>query len=80
LPFVDNLCRYCRKDVETPIHLIKNCQALTLKRIEVFSAETLEENFVWSPDQILEFIKTTGVWTRMERQPNGSYLSFKFVN
>jgi hypothetical protein len=45
-----------------------------MKRLEVFSAEKLEDNFVWSPDQILEFIKTTGVWNRMERQPNGSYL------
>jgi hypothetical protein len=73
-PLIDPLCRYCRKDVETLIHLIKNCQALTLKRIEVFNAETLDENFAWSTDQILEFIKTTGVWNRLERQPNGSYL------
>jgi hypothetical protein len=60
--------------VKTPIHLIKNCEALTLKRLEIFSAETLDDNFVWSSDQILEFIKTTGVWNRMVRQPNGSYL------
>jgi hypothetical protein len=60
--------------VETLIHLIKNCEALTLKRLEIFSAETLDDNFVWSPDQILEFIKTTSVWNRMIRQPNGSYL------
>jgi hypothetical protein len=73
-PLIDPVCRYCRKDVETPFHLIKNCQALTMERLEVFSAETLEDNFVWSPDQILEFIKTTGVWNRMVRQPNGSYL------
>jgi hypothetical protein len=63
-----------RKDVETPIHLIKNCQALTMERREVFSAETLEDNFDWSPDQILEFIKKTGVWNRLIRQPNGLYL------
>jgi hypothetical protein len=37
-------------------------------------AETLADDFDWSPDQILDFIKTTGVWNMMERQPNGSYL------
>jgi hypothetical protein len=54
--------------------LIASCQALTEVRRSVFNAETLEENFDWSPDQILEFIKRTGVWNRMVRQPNGSYL------
>jgi hypothetical protein len=73
-PLIDPVCRQCREDVETPIHLIKNCQAYTMERREVFSEETLEDNFVWSPDQILEFIKKTGVWNRMVRQPNGSYL------
>jgi hypothetical protein len=73
-PLIDSVCRYCRKDVETPIHLIKNCEALTLKRLEIFSAETLADDFAWSPDQLLDFIITTGVWNMMERQPNGSYL------
>jgi hypothetical protein len=45
-----------------------------MTRLEVFDAETLDDNFDWSPDQLLEFIKKTGVWTRMVRQPNGSYL------
>jgi ribonuclease HI len=73
-PLIDPTCRHCKVDVETPIHLIKNCQALTMERREVFSAETLEDNFDWSPNQILEFIKKTGVWNRMIRQLNGSYL------
>jgi hypothetical protein len=45
-----------------------------MERREVFSMETLEDNFDWSPDQILEFIKITGIWNRLIRQPNGSYL------
>jgi hypothetical protein len=68
-PLIDSVCRYCRKDVETPIHLIKNCEALTLKRLEIFRAGTLPDDFDWSPDQVLDFIKSTGVWTMMERQP-----------
>jgi ribonuclease HI len=68
-PLIDSVCRYCRKDVETPIHLIKNCEALTLKRLEIFRAETLPDDFDWSPDQVMDFIKSTGVWTMMERQP-----------
>jgi hypothetical protein len=50
--------------------------AVGLERREVFSAETMEENFDWSPDQILEFIKKTGAWNRLRlvRQPDGSYL------
>jgi hypothetical protein len=67
-PLIDPACRYCRKDVETPIHLITNCEALTQKRLEIFRAGTLPDDFDWSPDQVLDFIKSTGVWTMMERQ------------
>ena len=73
-PLINPVCRYCWDEDETPIHLITTCEALTEPRLAVFDAETLDDNFDWSPEQLLEFIKKTGVWNRMVRQPNGSYL------
>jgi hypothetical protein len=50
-PFVDPKCRLCLDAPETPIHLIRSCQALTIKRKEIFSQDSLCVNFDWTANQ-----------------------------
>jgi hypothetical protein len=64
-PSIDPKCRFCLDAPETPIHLIGSCQALTVKRNEIFSQETLRVNFDWTANQILDFLRVTGIWNRM---------------
>jgi hypothetical protein len=64
-PLIDPKCRLCLDAPETPIHLIGSCQALAVKRMEIFSQESLRANFDWTADQILEFLRVTGIWNRM---------------
>jgi hypothetical protein len=50
---------------ETPIHLIRSCPALTIKRKEIFNQDTLCVNFDWTANQILDFLRETGVWDKL---------------
>jgi hypothetical protein len=56
-PFLDPKCRLCLDAPETPIHLIRS---LTIK-----SQESLHVNFDWTANQILDFLRETGVWDKL---------------
>jgi hypothetical protein len=66
-PSTDPKCRFCLENaaLETPIHLIGECEALTVYRKQFFNQETLCVNFDWTANQILDFLRETGIWTRM---------------
>jgi hypothetical protein len=64
---LDTKCRFCLviDAPETPIHLIRSCEALTIKRKEIFNQEFLCVNFDWTANQILTFLRETGVWDKL---------------
>jgi ribonuclease HI len=66
-PATDPKCRFCLEDAasETPIHLIGECEALTVYRQQLFNQETLCVNFDWTFNQILDFLRETGIWNKM---------------
>jgi ribonuclease HI len=67
IPATDPKCRFCLEDAasETPIHLIGECEALTVYRQQLFNQDTLRVNFDWTFNQILDFLRETGIWNKM---------------
>ena len=53
-PQVNPMCRLCGEDKETFFHLITGCQALEVRRRELFTGEVISSES-WKPWQLLEF-------------------------
>ena len=49
-------CRFCKNSLETPYHLLTECEAQALNRHITFEHEHLETPFDITRKQILEFI------------------------
>jgi hypothetical protein len=64
---LDPKCRLCLQTdaPETPIHLIRSCPTLIIKRREIFNQETLHVNFDWTVNQVLAFLRETSVWDKL---------------
>lgn len=57
-----DLCRACRKDQETPEHLVEACENYTAERREIFGRDTLSlTSTEFNPHMILRFLEITKI-------------------
>ena len=59
-PDTDDTCRLCMEDAETAWHVICECPALAVQRLEdfghpIFLADKKEHPFKWNPRSLLNF-------------------------
>jgi hypothetical protein len=68
-PFIEPICRKCSLGPETPVHLLRSCEALNQARRDIFDGhDILQDGFVWSLPQIIRFLQQeTDLWGLMDQ-------------
>ena len=61
LPFDEIKCRNCGEAIEEPAHIIRECEAFAVERLEEFGYLEWHENTKWSVDQMIHFLNRTRV-------------------
>jgi hypothetical protein len=67
--FIDPIRRKCNLGPETPVHLLRSCEALNQARRDIFDGhDILQDGFVWSLSQIIRFLQTeTDHWVLLDQ-------------
>jgi hypothetical protein len=67
--FIEPICRKCGLGPETPVHLLRSCEALNQARRDIFDGhDILQDGFVWSLSQIIRFLQQeTDLWELMDQ-------------
>jgi ribonuclease HI len=66
--FIETKCRKCGLGPETPVHLMRSCEALNQARRDIFDGhDILQDGFVWYLPQIIRFLQQeTDLWELMD--------------
>jgi ribonuclease HI len=67
--FIETKCRKCGLGPETPVHLLRSCEALNQARRDIFDGhDILPEGFVWNIPQIIRFLQQeTDLWELLDQ-------------
>ena len=52
----DALCRFCKKELETPSHIILQCPMLIHHRALTFHSYTADISQIWTADTLVDFL------------------------
>lgn len=59
---ITDICRACMSGAENSVHLIEECPAYAIKRLQIFGDHTIEiDKLRFDPRKILLFIETTSI-------------------
>ena len=61
IPFDEIKCRMCGEASEEPAHIIRECEAFAVERLEEFGYLEWHEDIKWSVDQMIHFLNRTRV-------------------